>query len=140
GLGVVEGWRVSSEAFWVGISESFSTWLKVAVCAMNSELLAGFAGSWYFIWATSSFRKVSLPIWSGRSTVEDAPGVYVVPVDPLTGAVIGRSLLLRGAGPRRTAWIGYGAAWVRSLGYRQVRPRVVTGPRPGPADRCAGRR
>ena len=60
----------------MAISSSFSTWVKVAVCAMNSLLLAGFAGSWYLIWATRSLRNMSfwLP-WSLRSTVVEAPGV-----------------------------------------------------------------
>ena len=56
---------------------------------MNSLLLAGFAGSWYFIWATRSLRNMSfwLPV-SLRVTVVEA--VWVAAVVPLTASVIGR--------------------------------------------------
>src|SRR5215212_5530373 len=78
------------EAFWAAISSSFSTWVKVAVCAMNSLLLAGFDGSWYFIWATRSFRNMSfwLP-WSLRVTVVAAE--FVATFVALTASGIGRS-------------------------------------------------
>src|SRR3954447_18670474 len=74
-------------AFCLARASSFSTWLKVAVCAIISLLLAGLAGSWYFIWATRSLRKTSFPSWSGRSTDEDA-GVVVTVDMPLTGFVM----------------------------------------------------
>src|SRR5687768_12736907 len=57
---------------------------------MNSLLLAGLAGSWYFIWATRSLRNMSfwLP-WSLRCTVVEA--VYVAAAAaPLTASGIGR--------------------------------------------------
>src|SRR5687768_8442322 len=100
------------EAFCAAISSSFSTWVKVAVCAMNSLELAGFAGSWYFIWATRSFRNMSfwLP-WSLRSTVVAAVEVTVLAALGI-GVVIAGSLLLRRGSPRRTTWIGW---WSRSV-------------------------
>ena len=60
----------SIEAFcWTSCS-SFSTWVKVAVCAIMSRAARpGCDGSWYRIWATSRLRNVSDPIWSDRSTV-----------------------------------------------------------------------
>ena len=65
----------SIEAFcWTSCS-SFSTWVKVAVCAIIRVLFAGFDGSWYRIWATSRLRNVSGPIWSDRSTVVLADAV-----------------------------------------------------------------
>src|SRR3954464_4444357 len=57
---------------------------------MNSVLLAGLAGSWYFICATRSLRNVSLPIWSERSTVVVAV-LVAVPPTALTAFGIGRS-------------------------------------------------
>src|SRR3954464_13411630 len=56
---------------------------------MNSLLRVGLLGSWYRIWATSSLRKVSFPIWSVRSAV-DVAVVVGVPTAPI-GLVIGRS-------------------------------------------------
>src|ERR671917_23619 len=48
---------------------------------------AGLFGSWYRIWATSSCRNTSLPIWSVRVTVLVA-AVVAAPPTPLTGLVI----------------------------------------------------
>src|SRR3712207_2672932 len=78
----------SSAAFCVAICSSFSTCVNVAVCDMNSVVLVGLLGSWYFICATRSCRNVSLPIWSLRST--DVAAVYVAGLllTPPTGSVI----------------------------------------------------
>src|SRR3712207_4306171 len=56
---------------------------------MSWLVSAGLPGSWYFICATSSLRKVSFPIWSPRSTLLVA--LYVAPVGtvPLTASGIG---------------------------------------------------
>src|SRR3954462_14369899 len=76
--------------FWVAICCSDWVWVSVAVWAIMSALLIGLLGSWYFISATSSFRKVSEPIWSGRSTVHVAVLVATDGMPP-TGLLLGRS-------------------------------------------------
>src|SRR3954454_4538166 len=76
--------------FWVAICCSDCVWVSVAVWAIMSALLMGLLGSWYFISATSSFRKVFDPIWSGRSTLVVAEFVAMDDA-PLTGSVMGGS-------------------------------------------------
>ena len=49
-------------------SAASATWVRWPSAPSCSLLLVGLLGSWYFIWATSSLRKVSVPIWSARST------------------------------------------------------------------------
>src|SRR3954470_336304 len=50
--------------FWSASWFSFSTIWNCAVWAIIAVVSAGLLGSWYFSWATSSFRKVSLPMAS----------------------------------------------------------------------------
>src|SRR4051794_17753550 len=58
---------------------------------MNCVGSVGLLGSWYFIWATRSFRNVSWSIWSSRLTEAVAVEVAADPV-PLTGELIVVSL------------------------------------------------
>src|SRR6059058_4714367 len=97
---------------------SDSVWVRVAVCAIMSALLIGLLGSWYFISATSSFRKVSEPIWPGRSTLVVADDV-AIDVAPFTGSVMGGPLRFRRGSPRRATWIGWGQGSAGCLRYRQ---------------------
>src|SRR4051794_25114617 len=90
---------------------------------MNCVGSVGLLGSWYFIWATRSFRNVSWSIWSSRLTAEVAVVVATDPV-PLTGEVIVVSLSgehvhalrrgRRGGDASRAALIGVGAAQPRA--------------------------
>src|SRR3954452_11146975 len=73
--------------FCLAICCRLCTWVNIAVWFMKSLALAGLSGSWYFIWATSSFRKVSLPNWSGRSTELEAV-VAVAAGEPLMAGVV----------------------------------------------------
>src|ERR671927_71770 len=59
-----------------------------AIWAMLSLSSAGFIGSWFFIWATISFRKSSLPrIWLA-AVLDDVPVVAAVAVVvPVMGVV-----------------------------------------------------
>src|SRR4051794_1313717 len=97
------------------------TWARVAVCAISSLLLAGSLGSWYFSWATSSFRNVSesnplaLPTWVVAVFVATGPA-------PLTGAVIWGSPSREDVHAGRRGQVG-GAD-------RAARTGVVTGQRP----------
>src|ERR1700712_398044 len=86
-----------------------------------SLLLMGLLGSWYFISATSSFRKVSEPIWFGRST--DVVAVVVATEaaapDVDMGVLTGSPLSFRRARPRRATWIGWNSVRSGCLRYRQ---------------------
>src|SRR3954449_4199821 len=59
-----------------------------AIWAMLSLSSAGFIGSWFFIWATISFRKSSLPRTGSAFLVDDVAAVAVVAVVvPVMGSV-----------------------------------------------------
>src|SRR2546423_15177918 len=98
----------------VNISVSFSTWVNVAVWAISWLESIGLLGSWYFIWATSSFRNA---FWSrlciGLAELVELvevlgvpagtpPGIGEVTTKLLGGETAGRG---GGCGPR---WGGLG--------------------------------
>src|SRR3954463_8795582 len=57
-----------------------------AIWAMLSLSSAGFIGSWFFIWATISFRKSSLPrIWFEAAVADVVASVAVVTVVLVVG-------------------------------------------------------
>src|SRR3954451_15529015 len=63
-----------------------------AIWAMLSLSSAGFIGSWFFIWATMSFRKSSLPrIWLPLASVFF---VLVVPVVAVVAAPVRGSMAM----------------------------------------------
>src|SRR5688572_22245163 len=71
---VSDCWLWRSFSFCSSMATSFSTIVNWAVCDTNSVPSAGFIGSWYFIWATSSLRNASLPSeLSGPLTVVAVP-------------------------------------------------------------------
>src|SRR4051795_12072160 len=64
-----------------------------AIWAMLSLSSAGFIGSWFFIWATISFRKSSLPrtLLSAAGLVVDVP----VRADAVVVVVVGWIAMVR---------------------------------------------
>src|SRR2546429_9087635 len=68
-VAVADCWAERSSVDWLASSSSFSTMENWAVWAMNCVPSVGDMGFWYFIWATSSLRKVSLPISWGADVV-----------------------------------------------------------------------
>src|SRR6476619_5910737 len=112
-----------------------SAWVcvSVAVWAIISALSIGLLGSWYFISATSSFKKVSDPIWPGRSTVVVADDVAMDDA-PLTGLVMGGPLRFRRGRPRRETWIGWRQGPAGCLRYRQSETTVGPDRRTRPVD------
>src|SRR3954469_14210980 len=93
---------------WETVRRSASCWVAVArfvICssdencaiwAMLSLSSAGFIGSWFFIWATMSFRKSSLPrTWLPPASVFF---VLVVVVVAVVAAVVGSMAMVRAPG------------------------------------------
>src|SRR3954451_11438332 len=73
-----------------------------AIWAMLSLSSAGLIGSWFFIWATISFRKSSLPRARSAFLVGDVAVVAVVAaVVPVTGLVA--MVLFLACGQARTS-------------------------------------
>src|SRR3954452_17567811 len=66
-----------------------------AIWAMLSLSSLGFIGSWFFIWATISFRKSSLPRAWSAFLVDDAVLAAVVVV-PVVGSIAMVCFLARG--------------------------------------------
>src|SRR5437868_4121831 len=105
---------VASSTCWSRADSASSFWTTVncAVSERNWVASAGFAGSWYFSWATSSFRKVS---WSIEvlvvALVEDVPvavgvvagGVVVVPTLVMALLTVDGGDQIRTSRPRETS-------------------------------------
>src|SRR2546423_8942262 len=98
----------------VNISVSFSTWVNVAVWAISWLESIGLLGSWYFIWATSSFRNA---FWSrlciGLAELVEVLGVPAG-MPPEVGVVTGKVLRVRDAGG--------GGGWRPVVGRSAVMP------------------
>src|SRR3954463_9245573 len=68
-----------------------------AIWAMLSLSSAGFIGSWFFIWATISFRKSSLPrAWSAFLVDDAVPAVAAAVVVAVVGSIAMGRFLARG--------------------------------------------
>src|SRR4051794_6650357 len=127
---------------------SFSTIWNCAVWAIIAVVSAGLLGSWYFSWATSSFRNVSLPMASvpldAVAPLPDEPAsawvtvMLAAPVAPI-GSVIFCSLHSQvercgsgGGGNERAASLTEGSRLGNADGER-LRTRAVALPRVGPS-------
>src|SRR3954468_23293597 len=71
---------------------SFWTWVNCAVCARNWVESAGLLGSWYFSWATSSFRNVS---WSATDLLLPASVVVLLVYSDVPDVGTSKSLLTK---------------------------------------------
>src|SRR3954451_10196375 len=140
--------------FWSASWFSFSTIWNCAVWAIIAVVSAGLLGSWYFSWATSSFRKVSLPMaWVPLGAVTPLPDepasawvtvMLAAPVAPI-GSVILCSLHSQvercgsgGGGNERAASLTEDSRRGNADGKR-LRTRAVALPGVGPAGAHAQR-
>src|SRR5947207_1594500 len=109
----------------VNISVRCSSWVNVAVWAISWLESIGLLGSWYFIWATSSFRNA---FWS-RLCIGLAELVEVLGVPAGTPPEIGEVTTgLLGVRPAGRGG-GCGPWWARLADQRgRVRSRRYRGP------------
>src|SRR4051794_26825131 len=87
-LAPINCWACIMSAIW----PSFWTWVNCAVCARNWVESAGLLGSWYFSWATSSFRNVS---WSATDLLLPASVVVLLVYSDVPDVVTSKSLLTK---------------------------------------------
>src|SRR3954469_14470016 len=105
-----------SASFWVAVARFVicSSDENCAIWAMLSLSSDGFIGSWFFIWATISFRKSSLPrtFLSALALLAAAAASVAVVVEAVVGSM---AMVLGSVGQARTSTSApFGSSIVRS--------------------------